>query len=134
MQGMQKVSMDCAEPSFQSSLDQENGPQNESPSCFIIIHNVSKRHNIGTLARSAAAFGVKQVRPQAAHRNRLLVQPETQNPVETIQNSDELTVCVTYPFLKFEFASQLKKEASMQDRCMKVSRSFFSNGLFSGWC
>jgi len=31
------------------------------PKCFIIVHNISKRHNIGTLARSASAFGVAEV-------------------------------------------------------------------------
>lgn len=32
-----------------------------APKCFIIVHNISKRHNIGTLARSASAFGVAEV-------------------------------------------------------------------------
>ena len=36
-------------------------PTNE-PKCFVIVHNISKRHNIGTLARSASAFGVAEVR------------------------------------------------------------------------
>lgn len=31
------------------------------PGCYMIVHNVSKRHNIGTLVRSAAAFGVTEV-------------------------------------------------------------------------
>ena len=31
------------------------------PKCFLIIHNISKRHNVGTLTRSATAFGVTQV-------------------------------------------------------------------------
>lgn len=35
--------------------------QSTPPASFVIVHNVSKKHNIGTLARSAAAFGVKQV-------------------------------------------------------------------------
>ena len=30
--------------------------------CGLICHNVSKRHNIGTLVRSATAFGVTEVR------------------------------------------------------------------------
>ena len=30
--------------------------------CGLICHNVSKRHNIGTLVRSAAALGVTEVR------------------------------------------------------------------------
>ena len=32
------------------------------PACYLIVHNVSKRHNIGTLIRSAVAFGVTEVR------------------------------------------------------------------------
>ena len=31
------------------------------PSCYFIVHNVSKKHNVGTLARCATAFGVKKV-------------------------------------------------------------------------
>ena len=33
----------------------------DGPGCYLIVHNVSKRHNIGTLVRSAAAFGVTEV-------------------------------------------------------------------------
>lgn len=33
----------------------------EGARCFVIVHNISKRHNIGTLARSATAFGVEEV-------------------------------------------------------------------------
>ena len=33
----------------------------EPPPCFLIVYNVSKKHNVGMLARSAAAFGVKEV-------------------------------------------------------------------------
>lgn len=31
------------------------------PKCFVIMHNISKRHNIGTLARSASAFAVAEM-------------------------------------------------------------------------
>ena len=31
------------------------------PASYLIVHNVSKRHNIGTLVRSAVAFGVTEV-------------------------------------------------------------------------
>ncbi len=34
------------------------------PACFIITHSVAKKHNIGTIARCATAFGVKEVRAQ----------------------------------------------------------------------
>lgn len=39
----------------------EEGPKR--PKCFLIIHSVAKRHNIGNLLRSATAFGVCQVLP-----------------------------------------------------------------------
>lgn len=31
------------------------------PECYLIVHNVAKKHNIGTLARCATAFSVKQL-------------------------------------------------------------------------
>ena len=33
-----------------------------APECYVIVHNVAKKHNIGTLARSATAFNVAKVR------------------------------------------------------------------------
>ncbi|KAI4345522.1 hypothetical protein L6164_012637 [Bauhinia variegata] len=27
---------------------------------YVLVHNIAKRHNVGTLARSAAAFGVSE--------------------------------------------------------------------------
>ncbi len=38
------------------------GPSTSDPECYIIVHNVAKKHNIGTLARSATAFNVAKVR------------------------------------------------------------------------
>ena len=35
-------------------------PHSQLP-CYIIVHNVSKRHNLGMIARSATAFGVAEV-------------------------------------------------------------------------
>lgn len=32
------------------------------PSCYLVVHNVSKKHNVGSLARAATAFGVSEVR------------------------------------------------------------------------
>ena len=37
------------------------GTNDGLPGCYLIVHNVSKRQNIGTLIRSAAAFGVTEV-------------------------------------------------------------------------
>eukprot|EP00879_Flechtneria_rotunda_P011754 GHRR01012277.1.p1 GENE.GHRR01012277.1~~GHRR01012277.1.p1 ORF type:complete len:238 (+),score=87.21 GHRR01012277.1:784-1497(+) len=31
------------------------------PDCYVIVYNVSKKHNVGTLLRSCTAFGVKEV-------------------------------------------------------------------------
>lgn len=43
----------------------EAGPseqqQQQGPASFVITHSVAKRHNVGTIARCATAFGVKQV-------------------------------------------------------------------------
>ena len=32
-----------------------------TPTCNLVVHNVAKKHNIGTLLRSACAFGVTEV-------------------------------------------------------------------------
>ncbi|KXZ46246.1 hypothetical protein GPECTOR_45g116 [Gonium pectorale] len=38
------------------------GPSGQEPvPCYIITHSVAKKHNIGTIVRSATAFGVKEV-------------------------------------------------------------------------
>jgi tRNA G18 (ribose-2'-O)-methylase SpoU len=48
-----------------STLDASNETAscnaNNSPGSYLIVFNVSKRHNIGTLVRSATAFGVTEV-------------------------------------------------------------------------
>ena len=28
--------------------------------CFVMVHNIAKRHNVGTMVRSASAFGVTE--------------------------------------------------------------------------
>ena len=33
----------------------------ESPKAFLLLHNVSKRNNIGNIIRSASAFGIEKV-------------------------------------------------------------------------
>ena len=33
----------------------------KKPDCYLLIHNVAKRHNVGNIVRSACAFGVKEV-------------------------------------------------------------------------
>ena len=48
--------------SLDRTEDRTNGATAFSPKCFLIIHSVAKRHNIGNLLRSATAFGVFQVR------------------------------------------------------------------------
>nr|XP_023898083.1 uncharacterized protein LOC112009960 [Quercus suber]POE53821.1 trna (guanosine(18)-2'-o)-methyltransferase [Quercus suber] len=32
-----------------------------SVECYVVVHNIAKRHNVGTLARSATAFGVSEL-------------------------------------------------------------------------
>lgn len=32
-----------------------------TPACYFVVHNISKKHNVGTIARCATAFGVAQV-------------------------------------------------------------------------
>ena len=39
----------------------EGGTGQPGPQCYLLVHNVSKKHNIGTLARSAVAFNVRQI-------------------------------------------------------------------------
>ncbi len=39
----------------------QDDPSTSSPACYVIVYNVAKRHNIGTLVRSCTAFGVKEV-------------------------------------------------------------------------
>jgi tRNA G18 (ribose-2'-O)-methylase SpoU len=34
----------------------------QHPDCYVIVYNLSKKHNVGTLLRSCTAFGVKEVR------------------------------------------------------------------------
>ncbi len=47
----------------EASVDTKNAPQEPQSQlpCYIIVHNVSKRHNLGMIARSATAFGVAEV-------------------------------------------------------------------------
>ncbi|MQL76226.1 hypothetical protein Taro_008639 [Colocasia esculenta] len=33
----------------------------EGPESLVVVHNVAKRHNVGTMARSATAFGVSEI-------------------------------------------------------------------------
>ncbi|KAL3133159.1 hypothetical protein ABBQ38_007053 [Trebouxia sp. C0009 RCD-2024] len=39
----------------------ESSSSGRCPECFVIVHNVAKKHNIGTLARSCTAFNVAQM-------------------------------------------------------------------------
>ena len=36
-------------------------PHPHAPECYFIVHNIAKKHNVGTIARCATAFGVKSV-------------------------------------------------------------------------
>lgn len=39
------------------------------PECYVIVYNVSKKHNVGTLLRSCTAFGVKEVRARSGRNS-----------------------------------------------------------------
>ena len=39
----------------------ESDKGDKHPAVYLILHNVSKRHNIGNIVRSAAAFRVTEV-------------------------------------------------------------------------
>ncbi|KAG0611818.1 hypothetical protein M758_7G166900 [Ceratodon purpureus] len=47
----------------ESKTKSETSPQKEGKKfdSFLLVHNVAKRHNLGTLARSATAFGVTEI-------------------------------------------------------------------------
>ena len=49
-------------PSFDRMQQEQASTIDRSPKCFVIVHNVAKKHNIGTLARSCTAFNVVQAR------------------------------------------------------------------------
>ncbi len=46
------------------------GAEAASPKCYLIVHNVSKKHNIGTLVRSAVAFVDLQLSSSQPGRDR----------------------------------------------------------------
>ncbi len=65
MTGSASAQEQKAESSGAAADAEAAGPSPSSsgaPASFIITHSVSKRHNIGTIVRSATAFGVKEVR------------------------------------------------------------------------
>ena len=35
--------------------------ENERPKGYLLVHNVSKRNNVGNIVRSACAFGIEKV-------------------------------------------------------------------------
>ena len=60
--------MAAAISNVDSEADNEAG---HAPPCFIIVHNIAKRHNVGMLARSASAFGVAKVKHNRLQFTRL---------------------------------------------------------------
>ena len=53
-----------------SLLPATSSPLTEGrPACYLVVHNVSKKHNVGSLARAATAFGVSEVRRERASEN-----------------------------------------------------------------
>ena len=60
----------CLPGTMQEDL---TGPSTSDPECYLIVHNVAKKHNIGTLARSATAFNVAKVRHSVPAPDCLLI-------------------------------------------------------------
>lgn len=62
-------------------VDRQEDASTSLSKCFLIIHSVSKRQNIGNLLRSATAFGVTEVTHLYCHECLLsnVVLPEMEN-------------------------------------------------------
>lgn len=56
-----------------SSSSNGSQPWHGRPECFVITHSVAKRHNVGTIARCATAFGVKEVGHCSLHMALMLL-------------------------------------------------------------
>lgn len=50
---------------FLRAMDGEPGGK---PKCYLIVHSVAKKNNLGTLARSACAFNVHEVSGKPRNR------------------------------------------------------------------
>jgi tRNA(Leu) C34 or U34 (ribose-2'-O)-methylase TrmL len=44
-----------------SSTAEDAADDAEPPRCYFIVHNIAKKHNVGTIARCATAFGVRAI-------------------------------------------------------------------------
>lgn len=42
-------------------MDNEDDKKQQKYESYVVVHNIAKRHNVGTLARSATAFGVAEL-------------------------------------------------------------------------
>ncbi|XP_042030614.1 putative TrmH family tRNA/rRNA methyltransferase isoform X2 [Salvia splendens] len=42
-------------------MEKEDEKKTEVYESYVVVHNIAKRHNVGTLARSATAFGVSEL-------------------------------------------------------------------------
>jgi tRNA G18 (ribose-2'-O)-methylase SpoU len=52
------------EPGCSTSSSTDHQADHNLPACYVIVYNVSKHSNVGTLLRSCTAFGVKAVREE----------------------------------------------------------------------
>ena len=55
------ASVDAGPTALAEGREGQGGAEVHRPDSYVIIHNVAKKHNIGTLLRSCTAFGVKQI-------------------------------------------------------------------------
>ena len=57
------------------------------PACYLVVHNVSKKHNVGSLARAATAFGVSEVREEGREEEALKIKPLAKRTRTTLSTS-----------------------------------------------
>ena len=48
-------------PDGGEACDEWTGQSSGAPRCYFLVHNIAKKHNVGTIARCATAFGVRSV-------------------------------------------------------------------------
>ena len=48
-------------PDGGEACDEWTGQSSNAPRCYFLVHNIAKKHNVGTIARCATAFGVRSV-------------------------------------------------------------------------
>ncbi|KAH7436574.1 hypothetical protein KP509_05G026400 [Ceratopteris richardii] len=68
-EGVEELCTEVSGSLNDAASTQKGTTQNGPPESFVIVYNVSKRHNIGTLARCATAFGVSEMILVGKHKD-----------------------------------------------------------------